>query len=408
MSENRTLRSAAPVLAGTAVIISLSMGLKQSLSLFVPAMMSELSISVTNFALAFGIQNLVWGFLQPFAGGLAGRFGFRTVLLVGILCYFMGLLCVAVASNVFGIILGVGVLHGIALACTGSSFCMALASQPVSASTRGVALGIMAAAGSAGALLAAPAGQAVALHLGWRAGVWAFIAMALVMVPAALVAGRVDRLPIPQSTDLADDALASQAIRRALRNAPFLLIAASYFVCGLQLVFVVVHLPTYLAADGMSPMIAASALAVIGIANIVGSLLFGMIGTRIPKALVCAGIYCARSIAIIAFLVAPLTPVSVMVFAAVMGGMWLALAPLVSGTVAELFGLRWQAMIQGLALLCHQIGSFLGAYGGGLLFDSYGSYDLAWKIVIALGFAACAFQTLAWMLTRSTSAAGTL
>jgi predicted MFS family arabinose efflux permease len=178
------------------------------------------------------------------------------------------------------------------------------------------------------------------------------------------------------------------ALGAAFRSAPFLVMATAYFVCGMQLLFLTTHLPSYLAICGMDPMLGAQALGVIGAFNVAGSLFFGWAGGRWSKTALLGMIYISRSIVLGWYFMQPPTPASTLVFAAIMGFLWLGVGPLVAGSVVEMFGLRWQAMIQGLAFMSHQLGSFLGAFGGGLLFDTLGSYDLAWRLGVGMGLAA--------------------
>lgn len=385
---------AIPILVAVSVLMTLGMGLRQSLGLFMPPAVRDLSITVADFTLAIAIQNLAWGFFQPVAGAFAERFGFRPVLTAGAAFYVAGLALLAIASGVLEIVLGAGVLVGSALACTAAGMGMAVASRPVPTAVRSTVLGLVSAAGSLGALVSAPLGQLVAEGWGWRAGVVAFVVLALAMLPAAWVAGRVDKVPVPP-TPGGDAANARVAARMALRHPPFLIMSGAYFICGLQLVFLTTHLPSYLALCGMDPMLGAKALAVIGGFNIAGSLFFGWAGGRWSKPALLGGLYITRSIVLAWYFATPPTPASTLLFAALMGFLWLGVSPLVSGMTAEMFGLRWQAMIQGISFTSHQIGSTLGAFGGGLLFDAFGDYALAVKLGIGMGLVAGTIQLLA-------------
>jgi predicted MFS family arabinose efflux permease len=381
---NAQLRPGLPILIGISVMLSLAMGLRQSLGLFMGPATRELGIPVAEFTLAIAVQNLGWGLFQPFAGAAAARFGFRPVLAGGAACYVAGLAVMATATGSFGLISGAGLLIGLALAATGSGMALAVASRPVPAALRSTALGIVSAAGSVGALIAAPIGQVLAENLGWRAGVIGFVLLGLAMIPAAWVAGRVDRVAVPPLAPGEAPGMGA-ALRRALTNAPFMVMAAAYFVCGLQLVFLTTHLPSYLALCGQDPMLSAKALGLIGGFNVLGSLFFGWAGGRWNKGALLGGIYLVRSVTLGLYFAWPPSEASTMVFAAIMGFLWLGVAPLVSGIVAELFGLRFQALIQGIAFMSHQLGSFLGAFGGGLLFDLNGDYVLAWQLGMGMG-----------------------
>lgn len=385
---------AIPILIGISVVMTLGMGLRQSLGLFMTPAVKDLSITVADFTLAIAIQNLAWGFFQPIAGAFAERFGFRRVLTAGAAFYIAGLALLAGASGVIEIIIGAGLLVGSALACTAAGMGMAVASRAVPTAVRSTVLGLVSAAGSLGALISAPLGQLVADGWGWRAGVAAFVVLALAMLPAARFAGRVDTVPVPPSPG-GDAGNAREAARMALRHPPFLIMSGAYFICGLQLVFLTTHLPSYLTLCGMDPMLGAKALAVIGGFNIAGSLFFGWAGGRWSKPALLGGLYICRSLVLAWYFATPPTPGSTLLFAALMGFLWLGVGPLVAGMTAEMFGLRWQAMIQGLSFTSHQVGSTLGAFGGGLLFDAYGDYVLAVKLGIGMGLFAGTIQLLA-------------
>ena len=395
MQTLRALRPSFPILLGASVLLSLAMGLRQSLGIFMPLVTRDIGISVADFTLALAVQNLVWGLLQPIAGAWSARIGMRRLMVGGALLYCVGLVLLATASGFVGVMLGAGVAIGAALACNGSALTMAAASRPVPIALRSAVLGIVSAAGSLGAMLAAPLGQALSTSMGWRVGVWGFVALALVMVPAAWMAGRVDDLPLPAKAGEADTARLALGI--ALRNPLFVVLAVTYFVCGMQLVFLTTHLPSYLAICGMDPMLSAQALGVIGGFNVLGSLFFGWAGGRWNKLVLLGLIYTLRSLALAWYFVVLPTPQSTLVFAAIMGFLWLGVVPLVLGWIAETFGLRWQAMLGGVAFVGHQLGSFVGAYGGGLLFDLSGSYTSAWRAGVAMGLAAGIVQiTFAW------------
>lgn len=381
------LRPALPILFGAALLLSLAMGLRQSLGIFMPPLTRDIGISVSDFTVAIAVQNLAWGVLQPLAGAWAARVGFRALMMTGALTYIGGLALLATAQGMIGVTLGAGVAIGAAMACTGSAIAMAVAARPVPAALRSTVLGLVSGAGSLGALLAAPLGQAVAQGYGWRAGLVAFLVLALAMLPAAWFAGKVDKLPVAAGSH-GTDQNAREALHTALRHAPFIVMALAYFVCGMQLVFLTTHLPSYLDVCGMDPMLSAKALGVIGGFNVLGSIFFGWAGGRANKLLLLGGIYTVRSLTLTWYFSSAPTPGSTLVFAAIMGFLWLGVAPLVAGWIAETFGLRWQAMLGGVAFFSHQIGSFVGAFGGGLLFDALGSYTAAWQAGVAMGLAA--------------------
>jgi MFS family permease len=394
MSGIAGLRPIIPILLGAAVMLSLSMGLRQSFGLVMQPLTQDIAITVSDFTLALAVQNLAWGFLQPVAGALAVRLGFRPVMLAGAAHYAAGLALLGNAHGVAGVMLGAGLCIGIALACTASGMALAVGSRAVPAAVRSTVLGLITAAGSLGALLAAPLGQALTVDFGWRAGVLGFLVLAVGILPAAWFAGRVDKIPLPQGGDRIDQSSIKAAIGIALRTRAFMIMAGAYFVCGMQLLFITTHLPSYLVICGMDPMLSAEALGVISLFNVVGSLFFGWAGGRWSKLALLGMIYISRSLVLGWYFMLPPTPAGTLVFAALMGFLWLGVGPLVAGSVVEMFGLRWQAMIQGLAFMSHQLGSFLGAFGGGLLFDALGSYDLAWRLGVGMGLTAGIVQVM--------------
>ncbi|WP_395709172.1 MFS transporter [Reyranella sp.] len=388
MSIAKDLRPNLAIVLGAAVMLSLGMGVRQSFGLVMPPLTRDIAVTISEFALAMSMQNLAWGFLQPVAGLLASRLGFRPVMLAGTVLYLAGLAVFASAQGLLGVMLGAGALIGIALACTASAIALAVGSRAVPARSRSLILGVITATGSLGALLSAPLGQALIIELGWRAGVLGFLVLALGMLPAAWLAGRVDRLPLPTAGAALGDVSPRTALARALANPSFLVMTGAYFVCGMQLLFITTHLPSYLAICGLDPTLSAQALAAIGLFNVFGGLFFGWAGGRWSKLALLGGIYISRSIVLACYFLLPPTPATTLVFASLMGFLWLGVGPLVAGSVVEMFGLRWQAMIQGVAFMSHQLGSFLGAFGGGLLFDTLGSYDLAWRLGVGMGLVA--------------------
>jgi predicted MFS family arabinose efflux permease len=388
MAALASIRPVAPILIGAAVMLSLSMGVRQSLGLVMPSLTRDIAISISEFTLALSLQNLAWGALQPFAGALVVRAGFRPVMLSGAALYCAGILLLACAQGLVGVLMGAGLLMGLALACTASAIAFAVASRAVPSQTRSLVLGIVTGAGSLGALVTAPVGQALSVAFGWRAGVLGFFALALAMLPAAWLAGKVDTIALPPSASGRSDASAGAALQIAMTSVPFLVMGGAYFVCGLQLLFITTHLPSYLAICGLDPMLGAEALGVIGCFNVLGSVFFGWAGGRWSKQALLGIIYTMRSLGLCVYFMLPATPLSTLLFAAVMGFLWLGVGPLIAGSVVEMFGLRWQAMIQGIAFMSHQLGSFLGAFGGGILFDMLGSYDVAWKLIVVMGLTA--------------------
>src|ERR1700704_3638397 len=382
------LRPTLPILIGASIMLTLSMGLRQSLGIFLQPLTRDIHISVSDFTLALAIQNLAWGFLQPLAGAMTVRYGFRPIMMVGALFYIVGLALMASAQGMLSVMIGGGLLIGISLACTAAAIAMSVAARAVPATVRSTVMGMVSAAGSLGALLSAPIGQLLNEGYGWRIGMASFVALSLAMIPAAWFAGGVDKVPLPARTsDQIGDTSAAVAVKIAFSNASFVVMTLAYFVCGMQLVFLTTHLPSYLAICGLDPMLSAQTLGMIGGFNVLGSLFFGWAGGRWNKLALLGGIYVFRSLALGWYFMLPPTPATTLLFGAIMGFLWLGVGPLVAGAVADMFGLQWQAMIQGLAFMSHQLGSFMGAYGGGLIYDQLGSYTMAWRIGVALGMA---------------------
>jgi predicted MFS family arabinose efflux permease len=400
MALLQILRPTLPILIGASIMLTISMGLRQSLGLFMQPLTQDIRISVSDFTLALAVQNLAWGFLQPFAGALTVRYGFRAIMVAGSLLYIAGLALMAGANGFLSVMIGGGILIGTSLACTAAAIAMSVAARAVPASVRSTVLGLVSGAGSLGALLSAPLGQILNEGYGWRMGLIGFVVLALLMIPAAWYAGRVDQIPLPRpADDEIDNSSASVATRIAFSNASFVVMTGAYFVCGMQLVFLTTHLPSYLAICGMDPMLSAQTLGMIGGFNVLGSIFFGWAGQRWNKLALLGGIYIFRSIALAWYFTLPPTPATTLLFGAIMGFLWMGVGPLVAGAVAEMFGLKWQAMIQGLAFMSHQVGSFLGAFGGGVLYDALGSYTMAWRIGVALGLAGGIIQ-VAFALIR--------
>ncbi|MBR0800175.1 MFS transporter [Bradyrhizobium jicamae] len=396
----KVLRPTLPILIGASIMLTLSMGLRQSLGIFLQPLTRDIHISVSDFTLALAVQNLAWGFLQPMAGALTVRYGFRPIMLLGTLLYIAGLVLLTTAHGLLSVMIGGGLLIGTSLACTANAIAMSVAARAVPETVRSTVLGIVSGVGSLGALMSAPIGQMLNEGFGWRIGLAGFVILSVFMIPAAWYAGRVDSIPLPRPAgDDIGNATAVTAAKTAFGNASFVVMTGAYMVCGMQLVFLTTHLPSYLAICGLDPMLSAQTLGMIGGFNVLGSLFFGWAGQRWNKLALLGGIYIFRSLALAWYFMLPATPASTLLFGAIMGFLWMGVGPLVAGAVAEMFGLRWQAMIQGLAFMSHQVGSFLGAYGGGLIYDTFGSYTMAWRIGVALGLAGGIIQ-VAFALIR--------
>jgi MFS family permease len=378
------------ILIGAGVLLSLGMGIRQSLGLFLTPVTRDLALTAADFTLAVAVQNIVWGLSQAPVGAIADRFGLRRTMMAGAAIYVVGLAVMAAARGAPALIISGGFI-GVALSCTASSLALTSVARAVSEERRSKVLGIVSAAGSLGTLLVPLTTQTLLAHQAWQIGALFFLILAAVMLPAAFLAGGADQLP---RAGFAKTTM-REMIGQAARHRPFLVMSGAYFVCGLNLVFLTTHLPTYLAICGQDPMLSAEALAVIGGMNCIGSLLAGWLGGRYPKHILLGLLYILRALVFTAYFVMPPTPASTLVFAAAMGMLWLSVAPLVSGLVAEMFGTRYMATLLGIAFVMHQVGSSLGAWGGGLIFDMTGSYDRAWQTGVLIGFGAGVVQILA-------------
>jgi MFS family permease len=379
------------ILIGTALLLMLGMGIRQSLGLFLAPVTHDLGISAADFTLALATQNIVWGLSQALVGATADRFGLRITMMAGAAVYVVGLAVMAAAQGTIALIISGGLI-GVALSCTATSLAMAACVRAVTPERWSTILGVVSAVGSLGTLLVPLATQALLAHEPWQIGAVFFMLMAIAMLPAAFLAGGADRIPGhgTASTSM------REVLGQAMRNRPFLVMSGAYFVCGLNLIFLTTHLPAYLAICGQDPMLSAEALAVIGGVSAVGSLLTGWLGSRYPKHIILGLLYILRAVIFAAYFILPPTPTSTLLFAAAMGLLWWpGLAPLIGGLVAEIFGTRYMATLLGVSFVVHQVGSSLGAWGGGLIFDFSGSYDAAWQIGTVIGFGAGIVQILA-------------
>jgi len=377
------------ILGGAAVMLSLAMGMRQSMGLLQPHVVRDLAITAADYSLAIAIQNMVWGVTQPFTGAVVDRYGARPVALFGVLVYLAGLIITSQATSAWMITLGIGVCVGLALSCTASNLAMNVTARAVTPAQRSVAMGAVSAAGSLGLVLASPLAQAMIQRGGWTLALTAFCALAVVMIPAAFMAGGADQVEAERDDNRQT---LSDALREAFGHSGYVTLAVAFFVCGLQLVFLTTHLPSYLDLCGIDPSVTASALALIGLFNVFGSYLCGWLGGRYPRHLLLGGVYILRSAIITVYFLLPPTPLSTLVFAAAMGTLWLGVVPLVNGLVVQLFGLKFMATLTGVAFFSHQLGSFLGAWGGGVIFQAIGSYDRAWQAAVVIGLLAGAFQ----------------
>ncbi len=372
----------AQVLLCSALILTLSMGIRHGFGLWLQPITMERGWSREAFALAMAIQNLGWGLAAPLAGVFADRFGAFRVLMAGSLFYAAGLAGMASATSSVGFALSAGVMIGIAQAGSTYAVIYGVIGRNVAPEKRSRAMGIGAAAGSFGQFLMVPVENALIASFGWQGALWMLAAAALIIIPLSFGLRE-------HRTVLRPPAGSSQSVSGALREAfgygSFRLVMAGYFVCGFQVVFIGVHLPSYLKDHGMSPGVATTALALVGLFNVIGTYTAGELGQRFPRRYILSAIYALRSVCITLFLLAPLTPWSVYLFASSMGLLWLSTVPPTNAVIAQIFGVQYMSMLSGFVFLSHQVGSFLGAWMGGWLYGLQGNYHVVWGICIALG-----------------------
>ena len=373
-------RTPTTVLICGGLVLTLGMGVRHGFGLFLQPITSDLHWGRETFALALAVQNLVWGATQPFAGMLADKYGSGRVVLIGALLYVTGLLLMAHPGAPWQFVLSSGVLIGVGLSGVTFSVISGVLGRAFPPEKRSMALGISAAAGSAGQFAVLPLTQWLLSNIGWQGALMALSVVALLMAP--LAAAMVERRERQVHTFKQS---AGEAMSEALGHRGYVLLTVGFFVCGFQVVFVGVHLPAYLADHGMPARVAVTALALIGLFNIVGTYLTGWLGAKIPKRYILSFIYFARAVVIALFVVLPLSAWTVYAFAIALGLLWLSTVPPTNGIVAQIFGVRFLAMLSGFTFFSHQIGSFLGAWLGGKLYDSTGSYDIVWYLSIALG-----------------------
>jgi len=365
----------------SALIVTVSMGVRHGFGLWLQPITQAQDWSRETFAMALAIQNITWGLVGIFSGMLADRFGaFRVLIGCGTL-YALGLLGMAFADTPLSFALTTGVLIGMAQAGTTYPVIYGVIGRNISADRRSWAMGVAAAAGSFGQFLMVPVEGQLILALGWQQALVVLGLGSLLILP---LAWGLRESAMGHVTSLRQQTIA-QAVREAFAYRSFQWLMAGYFVCGFQVVFIGVHMPSYLKDQGLSPEVASYALALIGLFNVVGTYAAGALGERMSKPRILSAIYFLRAVAITIFLLVPLSPASVYVFSAFMGLLWLSTVPPTSAVIAQIFGVAHLSMLAGFAFFSHQIGSFMGVWLGGLLYDRTGSYDVVWWWCIALG-----------------------
>jgi predicted MFS family arabinose efflux permease len=370
------------VLLCGAAIVTLSMGIRHGFGLWLQPITMERGWTRETFAFAMAVQNLAFGVAGPFAGLAADRLGAFRVLMVGGVLYALGLAAMALAATGFAFMAGAGILLGVAQSACTYAVVFGVIARNVAPEKRSWAMGVAAAAGSFGQFLMVPVEALLIGWAGWQLALLLLAAASLLMLPLAL--GLREPVPASAAAGAAQQSILG-AVREAMAYRSFQLLMAGYFVCGFQLQFIGVHMPSYLKDQGLGVEVATIALMLIGLFNVFGTYGAGMLGERMAKRHVLAGIYAARALAIVAFVAAPPTPLGVYVFAAAMGLLWLSTVPTTNAIVAQIFGVRYLSMLSGFVFLSHQVGSFLGVWLGGRLYDATGSYQAAWWLAVALG-----------------------
>lgn len=374
-------RTATAVILAGCLIALLGFGARSVMGLYLEPMTVANGWSRETFGLAMAIQNLLWGAAAPVAGALADKLGPFRVLCLGALIYALGMYGMANAGSGFALHLFGGVLLGIGIAFTGFSIALASIAKIVGPQRRSLALGLGTAAGSMGQVVFSPFAQALISSYGWYESLLVLAASVMLIVPLALV---LPHDPRGEGRAAVEQTM-GQALKEAIGHSSFLLLIAGFFVCGFQIAFTTVHFPAFVKDLGFSPAIGAAAMALIGLFNIAGSLGAGYVGQRFRKTYSLSVVYLVRSAIVLGLLLLPKSEALILAFAASMGFLWLSTVPLTSGLVAQMFGVRYMATLFGIVFFSHQMGSFLGVWLGGLIYDRTGSYDPVWWLSIALG-----------------------
>lgn len=386
-----------------ALVVTLSMGIRHSFGLWLQPITMAHGWTREDYSLALAVQNLVWGAAGPLVGWWADRSGAFKVLWLGGLLYALGLLGMASTSQHASFMLTTGVMIGVAQACSTYSVIFGVVGRNVTPAQRSMAMGITAAAGSFGQFLMVPVASLLLHQTDWSSALMWLACAAIAIGPLAfgLREARFQRRqgqgvapsptpPLTQALPAAEAQTAGQALVQALQHRDYLLLTAGYFVCGFQLAFIGVHLPSYLRDHQLAPEVATTALALIGLFNVLGSYAAGALGMRMRKTWILSGIYLMRALAMALFIAMPLSAWSVGIFAATMGALWLSTVPPTNAIVAQMLGVRHLSMLGALVFFSHQLGSFLGVWLAGRLYDFTGSYQVVWWLAIALGVLAAA------------------
>lgn len=371
-----------------ALVLAISLGVRHTFGLFLQPISYEQGWGREVFGFAIALQNLVWGLAQPFAGMLADRKGTLPVVVGGAILFVAGVGLMSVADSTWLFVLAAGGLVGLGLSGITMPVVFGAISRTVSPDRRSMAFGVAMSVGSLGQFVLLPGSLLLMDGVGWQLALQLLAGLSILILPLALVfRGEAERAPATLQ-----DQTALQAARSALSNRGFQLLSFGYFVCGFQVVFIATHIPAFLVDQGLSASVGSTVLALIGLFNIFGSLAAGWLGGRFRKPAVLTFIYLGRAVAIVLFLVLPITALSAYTFAVIMGLLWLSTVPLTNGAVASMFGVRNMAMLGGLVYLAHQVGAFFGGWLGGTLHDALGSYDAVWGIALVLSLMAGALN----------------
>jgi MFS family permease len=386
-TPTKNWRTPSVILLCGGMALTIALGTRHNFGLYLQPMTSDLGWSRETFSIALALQNLVYGAAQPFTGMIADKYGAARVLIAGALLYALGLALMAFSATSWEFMLSAGLLVGIALGCTGFSIVYGVIGRSFPAEKRSAALGVAGAAGSFGQFVMLPYGQTLINHIGWHHALLTLAVTVLAVIPlsAALVEDKREEHHFHKQT-------IPEALREALGHSGYVLLVTAYFVCGFQLMFISIHFPAYLVDQHMSPDTGMIALALIGLFNIFGSYIWGWLGQRYTKKYLLSVLYLTRAAGIAIFVLLPISPLTVYVFASTIGFLWLGTVPLTNGLIAHVFGVRYLSTLGGIAFFSHQIGSFFGVLIGGYLFDHTGSYQLMWWLTVAMGVLAAALN----------------
>jgi predicted MFS family arabinose efflux permease len=383
---SRSLQSLSLLIISACLLLMLSFGYRAGFGLFVPPITEANGWSREVISLSLAIQNLVWGVIAVFAGGLADRFGNVPVIIAGVLLYSGGMFLMAGVDSTWLLHTSAGLMVGSGIAGTGFGIVLPAMARAVGEEHRQWALGLGTAAGSLGQFLVVPVAQKLMDVFSWILALQLLSASALVMallaMPLARYSGAQDHSALGANQTM------EQALREAIRHPSFLLLVGGFYVCGFQVAFITAHMPAFLQDAGFDPIVGAWSIAIIGLCNVAGSYLSGVLSGRRPKRQVLVIIYLVRALAVAGFLLLPMSLTSVLIFSAVMGFFWLSTVPPTSGLVAVMFGTRYMALLYGIVFLGHQIGSFCGVWLGGVLYEQTGSYGLVWWLSALLALLA--------------------